>query len=57
MRYEQQCPRCGAEFAGDDKNEVADSVLAHSETHGHRLDRDVVLAHLEDVHPHDRDPD
>jgi hypothetical protein len=56
--YEQQCPRCGAEFSGEDKNEVADSVVAHAAaSHGHRLDRDVVLAHLEEIHPHDREPD
>jgi predicted small metal-binding protein len=58
VRYEQQCPRCGAEFAGDDKNEVADAVVDHATaSHGHTLDRDVVLAHLEGVNPHDRDPD
>jgi hypothetical protein len=58
VRYEQQCPRCGAEFAGEDKNEVADAVLAHAAaTHGHALDRETVLAHLEGVHPHERDPD
>ncbi len=57
VRFEQQCPRCGAEFAGDDKDEVADSVVVHAVTHGHRLDRQVVLAHLEGVHPNDRDPD
>jgi uncharacterized C2H2 Zn-finger protein len=57
MRYAQQCPRCGAEFEGDDKYQVADEVLAHATTsHGHRLDREVVLAHLEGVNPHDRDP-
>jgi hypothetical protein len=57
MQYEQQCPRCGAEIVGQSKDEVADSVLAHAETHGHRLDRNTVLAHLEGVHPHDRESD
>jgi hypothetical protein len=56
MRYEQQCPRCGAEFGGEDKEAVADLVVAHATSHGHALDREVVLAHLEGVHPHDRDP-
>jgi predicted small metal-binding protein len=56
VQFEQQCPRCGAEFAGDDKDAVADSVIAHAkEEHGHSLARDVVLAHLEGVHPHDRE--
>jgi hypothetical protein len=57
VRYEQQCPRCGVEFGGDDKDEVADAVVEHAATHGHALDREVVLAHLEGVHPYDRDPD
>ncbi len=57
VRYEQQCPRCGAEFQGDDKNEVADAVVAHAGAHGHSLDREVVLAHLEGVNPHDRESD
>jgi hypothetical protein len=57
MRYEQQCPRCGASFAGEDKDEVADAVLTHAASHGHALDRETVLAHLEGVHPHERDPD
>lgn len=56
MQYSQPCPRCGTEFSGDDKDEVADSVLAHAASHGHSLDRDVILAHLEGVNPHDRDP-
>ena len=56
MVFEQQCPRCGEEFAGEDKEAVADAVVAHArEAHGHALDRDVVLAHLEGVHPHERD--
>ena len=58
VTYEQTCPRCGREFVGDDKGAVADSVLEHVRTeHGHALDRDVVLAHLERVHPHEREPD
>jgi len=55
MRFEQQCPRCGGEFAGENKDSVADAVIEHARTeHQHRLDRDVVLAHLEGVNPHDR---
>jgi hypothetical protein len=51
--YEQQCPRCGANFSGDDKELVADTVVAHArDDHHHALDRNVVLAHLEEVHPH-----
>jgi predicted small metal-binding protein len=54
----QQCPRCGAEFSGDDKNEVADAVVEHARTeHHHNLDHDVELAHLEGVHPHEREAD
>ena len=56
MTYEQTCPRCGAEFTGDDEAAVADAVVEHAFVeHRHTLDRDVVLAHLEGVHPHDRE--
>jgi hypothetical protein len=56
MRYEQQCPRCGREFGGDDKDAVAAAVVEHARTeHQHHLDLDVVLAHLEGVNPHDRE--
>jgi hypothetical protein len=54
--YSQTCPRCGEGIAGDDRDAVADAVVAHARTvHHHSLDRDVVLAHLDDVHPYDRD--
>ena len=56
MAFEQTCPRCGDEFVGNDKEVVADAVIAHArDAHGHGLDREVVLAHLEGVHPHDRE--
>ena len=56
MAFEQTCPRCGADFTGDDKDAVADAVVEHAlVVHRHALDRDVVLAHLEGVHPHDRE--
>ena len=56
MTYEQTCPRCGETFTGDDKDAVADAVVEHARAaHHHSLDRDVVLAHLEGVHPHDRE--
>jgi predicted small metal-binding protein len=56
MPFEQACPRCGADFAGDDEDAVADAVVEHARVvHRHALDRDVVLAHLEGVHPHDRE--
>ena len=56
MTFEQICPRCGREFSGDDKDVVADAVVAHGkDDHGHNLDREIVLAHLEGVHPHDRE--
>ena len=56
MTYEQLCPRCGEAFVGDDKDVVADAVVEHARTaHGHVLDRHVVLAHLEGVHPHERE--
>jgi hypothetical protein len=35
---------------------VADAVVEHARTeHQHSLYHDVVLAHLEGVHPHDRE--
>jgi len=56
MTFERTCPRCGADFRGDDKDAVADAVVEHARLeHSHSLDRDVVLAHLEGVHPHDRE--
>jgi hypothetical protein len=56
MAFEQACPRCGDEFVGEDKEAVADAVIAHARyVHGHGLDREVVLAHLEGVHPHERE--
>ena len=56
MAFEQICPRCGDEFVGDDKETVADAAIAHArEVHGHGLDREVVLAHLEGIHPHERE--
>jgi transcription initiation factor IIE alpha subunit len=54
--YEQTCPRCGDDFVGADKSVVADAVVEHARTkHAHALDREVVLAHLEGGHPHDRE--
>lgn len=56
MSYEQACPRCGRDFTGDDKDAVADAVVEHARTHhGHALDRNIVLAHLEGVHPFERE--
>jgi hypothetical protein len=56
MRYTQTCPRCGDEFVGDNKDAVADAVVEHAQSvHQHALDRDVVLSHLEGVHPHERE--
>jgi hypothetical protein len=56
MTYQQTCPRCGRDFEGDDKDAVADAVVDHArDEHRHSLDRDVVLAHLEGVHPYERD--
>ena len=57
MRYSQTCPRCGLELTGDEPVAVADAVVAHAlDVHGHRLDREVVLAHLEGVRPDEREP-
>jgi hypothetical protein len=53
----QQCPRCGEEFSGTELDEVADAMIEHAALeHHHQLDRHVVLAHLQGVHPHDVDP-
>jgi predicted small metal-binding protein len=58
VSYEQTCPRCGREFVGSDQDSVADAVVEHARAdHGHALDRDVVLAHLEGVHAHKRESD
>jgi len=55
--YSQTCPRCGDDFSGEDKDSIADQVVEHARVdHRHALDRDVVLAHLEGVHPEERDP-
>jgi predicted small metal-binding protein len=49
------CPRCGRDFNGEDKEAVAGDVVEHARVeHRHHLDRDVVLSHLEGVHPHER---
>ena len=57
MIYSQTCPRCGGDFRGGDKDSIADQVVEHARVeHRHALDRDVVLAHLEGVHPHEREP-
>lgn len=54
--HELTCPRCGRDFTGDDKDEVVDAVVEHARVvHDHTLDRGVVLAHLEGVHPHERE--
>jgi predicted small metal-binding protein len=56
VTYTQTCPRCGQDFAGTDKEAVADTVVEHARaSHHHALDRDIALAHLEGVHPHDRE--
>jgi|GEM_PF-6400814 len=56
VTYSQLCPRCGLDLAGDDKDLVAEAAVEHAlVAHRHSLDRQVVLAHLEDVHPHERD--
>src|SRR4051812_21414480 len=50
--YSQTCPRCGEDLVGDDRNSVADAVVAHArDAHHHELERRVVLAHLEGVRP------
>jgi predicted small metal-binding protein len=56
VTFTLQCPRCGREFEAADPDAVADAVVEHARVeHHHSLDRDVVLAHLEEVHPHDRE--
>ncbi len=56
MPYEQTCPRCGRDFVGEDKHTVADEVVEHARTeHLHTLEREIVLAHLDGVHPRDRE--
>jgi hypothetical protein len=57
VQYEQTCPRCGEAVVGEDKELVTDAVIDHAHTaHDHPLDRNVVLAHLEGVNPHEREP-
>jgi hypothetical protein len=54
--FGQTCPRCAEAFEGDDKLAVADAVVEHARSaHHHSLDRDIVLAHLDDVHPFERE--
>jgi hypothetical protein len=54
--YTQTCPRCGLGIGGGDRDVVADAVVEHArDVHRHSLDREVVLAHLEDVHPYERE--
>jgi predicted small metal-binding protein len=54
--FSQTCPRCGRDFDGDDKEKVADQVVEHARAeHRHTLDREIVLAHLEGVHPYERE--
>jgi hypothetical protein len=56
VAFELTCPRCGRDFAGEEKTSVARAVVEHARVdHRHRLDLDVVLAHLEGVHPYERD--
>lgn len=56
MTHQQTCPRCGEVIGGADRDEVADAVVEHAASrHGHRLDRHVVLAHLEGVRPDEWD--
>jgi predicted small metal-binding protein len=54
--FSQTCPRCGHHFEGDHKEKVADQVVEHARAeHRHTLDRETVLAHLENVHPYERE--
>ena len=56
MSYSLTCPRCGDEFVGDDREGVADQVIEHARgKHGHALDREIVIAHLDGVHPFNGD--
>ena len=56
MTYTLTCPRCGQEVDGADRDAVADDVVRHAAVeHQHTLDRDIALAHIEGVHPYDRD--
>ena len=56
ISYQQTCPRCGQDFVGEDRNDVAEAVVEHARVeHRHALDRDIALAHLEGVHPDERD--
>lgn len=57
MTVEITCPRCGEAFVGTEAEEVVDAVVAHAASqHRHRLDRHVVIAHLQGVRPDDLDP-
>jgi hypothetical protein len=54
--FSQICPRCGEELTDQDPARVADLVVAHArDAHQHRLERRVVLAHLQGVRPDELD--
>lgn len=49
MDYTQTCPRCGRDFAGEDRDEVATQVTEHARAdHGHSVSHEQVLEHLDD---------
>ena len=56
VTFSQTCPRCGRDFEAEHKHVVDYAVIDSARLeHRHSLDREVVLAHLEGVHPHERD--
>lgn len=53
MTYTDVCPPCGMQFSGDDRDALADAVVAHArDEHDHHLTREHVLAHIDHKDPH-----
>jgi len=53
MTYSDTCPPCGEVFSGEDRDEVATTVIEHArDAHDHVLTREHVLEHLDGKDPH-----
>jgi predicted small metal-binding protein len=53
VTYTDQCPPCGKQFSGENREALADAVIAHArDEHDHVLTREHVLAHIDGKDPH-----